>query len=162
MRRLRNILLTATALMPIAPAFAGPQGGVVVNGSAQINNPGTANVTRSDVPRGWAGARHDGADGQHRRNGTSITRAGRPRRSPPSWFHAPGVRASIDEGERERRHDVQARKRERIGGRPSSDARDIAEGHPITTLPRDAYDAVVEGRRPPDRVGEEVYRRPEA
>ncbi|MGB9369089.1 MAG: filamentous hemagglutinin N-terminal domain-containing protein, partial [Xanthobacteraceae bacterium] len=31
--------------MPIAPAFAGPVGGVVVGGSAQINNPGTANVT---------------------------------------------------------------------------------------------------------------------
>ena len=45
MRRLRNILLTATALMPIAPAFAGPDGGVVVGGTAQINNPGTANVT---------------------------------------------------------------------------------------------------------------------
>src|SRR3954447_19946934 len=45
MRRLRNLLLTATALMPIAPALAGPNGGVVVNGSAQINNPGTANVT---------------------------------------------------------------------------------------------------------------------
>src|SRR3954465_14795813 len=45
MRRLRNLLLTATALMPIAPAYAGPNGGVVVGGSAQINNPGTANVT---------------------------------------------------------------------------------------------------------------------
>ena len=44
MRRLRNILLTATALMPL-PALAGPQGGVVVNGRAQINNPGTATVT---------------------------------------------------------------------------------------------------------------------
>src|SRR5256885_6551134 len=45
MRRLRNLLLTATALMPIAPAFAGPAGGVVVGGSATIQNPGTANVT---------------------------------------------------------------------------------------------------------------------
>ncbi|MEJ0078380.1 MAG: GLUG motif-containing protein [Alphaproteobacteria bacterium] len=45
MRRLRKILLTATALMPIAPALAGPNGGVVVGGSAQINNQGTANVT---------------------------------------------------------------------------------------------------------------------
>ena len=45
MRRLRNLLLITTALMPIAPALAGPQGGVVVGGSAQINNPGTANVT---------------------------------------------------------------------------------------------------------------------
>jgi filamentous hemagglutinin family protein len=45
MRRLRNLLLTATALMPIAPALAGPQGGVVVGGSAQIQNQGTANVT---------------------------------------------------------------------------------------------------------------------
>src|ERR1043165_7231215 len=45
MRRLRNILLITTALMPITPVFAGPNGGVVVNGSAQINNPGSANVT---------------------------------------------------------------------------------------------------------------------
>src|SRR5437868_10017485 len=45
MRRLRNLLLTATALMPIAPALAGPNGGVVVGGSATINSPGTANVT---------------------------------------------------------------------------------------------------------------------
>src|SRR4051794_15643662 len=45
MRRLRNILLTATALMPIAPAFAGPNGGVVVGGSAKINTQDTANVT---------------------------------------------------------------------------------------------------------------------
>ena len=45
MRRLRNILLTATALMPIAPALAGPNGGVVVGGSAQISNQGSANVT---------------------------------------------------------------------------------------------------------------------
>src|SRR3954447_7924541 len=45
MRRLRNLLLTATALMPIAPALAGPNGGVVVGGSAQINHQGTANVT---------------------------------------------------------------------------------------------------------------------
>src|SRR5436190_14676289 len=45
MRRLRNLLLTATALMPIAPAFAGPAGGVGVGGSATIQNPGTANVT---------------------------------------------------------------------------------------------------------------------
>jgi len=44
MRRLRNLLLITTALMPM-PALAGPQGGVVVGGSAQINNPGTANVT---------------------------------------------------------------------------------------------------------------------
>ena len=44
MRRLRNLLLTATALMPV-PALAGPQGGVVVGGSAQIQNQGTANVT---------------------------------------------------------------------------------------------------------------------
>src|SRR4051794_34846930 len=45
MRRLRNLLLTATALMPIAPALAGPNGGVVVGGSATINHQGTANVT---------------------------------------------------------------------------------------------------------------------
>src|SRR3954454_6027392 len=45
MRRLRNILLTATALMPIAPALAGPNGGVVVGGSAKINTQDTANVT---------------------------------------------------------------------------------------------------------------------
>src|SRR3954471_17234147 len=45
MRRLRNLLLTATALMPIAPALAGPNGGVVVGGSAQINHQGSANVT---------------------------------------------------------------------------------------------------------------------
>src|ERR1043165_789562 len=45
MRRLRNILLITTALMPITPVFAGPDGGVVVGGSAQINNPGSANVT---------------------------------------------------------------------------------------------------------------------
>src|SRR5436305_3906924 len=45
MRRLRNLLLTATALMPIATALAGPNGGVVVGGSAHINNQGTANVT---------------------------------------------------------------------------------------------------------------------
>ncbi len=44
MRRLRNLLLITTALMPM-PALAGPQGGVVVGGSAQISNPGTANVT---------------------------------------------------------------------------------------------------------------------
>jgi len=29
----------------LSPAFAGPNGGVVVGGSAQISNPGTANVT---------------------------------------------------------------------------------------------------------------------
>src|SRR3954462_14644846 len=45
MRRLRNILLTATALMPIAPAFAGPNGGVVVGGSAKINTQDAAHVT---------------------------------------------------------------------------------------------------------------------
>src|SRR3954453_6538584 len=45
MRRLRNILLTATVLMPIAPAFAGPNGGVVVGGSAKINTQDAANVT---------------------------------------------------------------------------------------------------------------------
>src|SRR6478735_11111277 len=46
-RRLRYLLLTSTALMPFAfsPALAGPNGGVVVGGTAQINNPGTANVT---------------------------------------------------------------------------------------------------------------------
>src|SRR6185295_2544055 len=38
-------LLAATALVPVAPALAGPNGGVVVGGSAQINNQGTANVT---------------------------------------------------------------------------------------------------------------------
>src|SRR6185503_10373487 len=47
MQRLRNLLLTATALMPLAltSAMAGPDGGVVVGGAAAINNPGTANVT---------------------------------------------------------------------------------------------------------------------
>ena len=44
MQRLRNILLITTALMPV-PALAGPIGGQVVGGNAQINNPGTANVT---------------------------------------------------------------------------------------------------------------------
>ena len=43
--RLRHLLLISTALMPLAAALAGPNGGVVVGGSAQINNPGTANVT---------------------------------------------------------------------------------------------------------------------
>src|SRR5436309_10910553 len=47
MQRLRKILLISTALMPLAAvgASAGPNGGTVVGGSAQINNPGTANVT---------------------------------------------------------------------------------------------------------------------
>ena len=47
MQRLQRLLLLSTALMPlgIAPAMAGPAGGVVVGGSANIQNPGTANVT---------------------------------------------------------------------------------------------------------------------
>src|SRR2546423_10756988 len=47
MQRLRKLLLISTALMPLAlaSAFAGPDGGKVVSGSATINNPGTANVT---------------------------------------------------------------------------------------------------------------------
>ncbi len=46
MRHLRKLLALTTALMPLAwPAFAGPDGGVVVGGSATISNPGTANVT---------------------------------------------------------------------------------------------------------------------
>src|SRR4029077_9561949 len=47
MRRLRNLLLTATALVPIGalPALAGPNGGVVVGGSATIQRQGSANVT---------------------------------------------------------------------------------------------------------------------
>jgi len=37
--------LPSLAFLLMSPAFAGPAGGVVVGGSAQINNPGTANVT---------------------------------------------------------------------------------------------------------------------
>src|SRR3954452_138381 len=46
-RPLRNLALATTALLPlgIGYAFAGPQGPVVVGGSANISNPGTANVT---------------------------------------------------------------------------------------------------------------------
>ncbi|TMJ03978.1 MAG: filamentous hemagglutinin N-terminal domain-containing protein [Alphaproteobacteria bacterium] len=44
-RLLRYLLLTASALMPITPALAGPNGGTVVGGSATINNQGSANVT---------------------------------------------------------------------------------------------------------------------
>src|ERR1700730_4194047 len=47
MMRLRNLLLVATALMPLfgVPAFAGPEGAVVVGGQVNVQNPGTANVT---------------------------------------------------------------------------------------------------------------------
>ena len=47
MQRFRNLLLIATALTPLAltSATAGPDGGVVVGGHAQINNQGSANVT---------------------------------------------------------------------------------------------------------------------
>src|SRR6266699_1664948 len=47
MMRLRTLLLTTTALMPFfgVPAFAGPEGASVVNGSVSVQNPGTANVT---------------------------------------------------------------------------------------------------------------------
>ena len=47
MMRLRNLLLTTTALMPFAfaSALAGPNGATVVGGSVNVLNPGTANVT---------------------------------------------------------------------------------------------------------------------
>jgi filamentous hemagglutinin family protein len=47
MMRLRNLLLITTALMPFfgVPAFAGPEGAVVVGGQVNVQNPGTANVT---------------------------------------------------------------------------------------------------------------------
>src|SRR6185295_15184772 len=46
-RLLCCLLLTASALMPLAvtDAIAGPDGGVVVGGQANIQNPGTAHVT---------------------------------------------------------------------------------------------------------------------
>src|SRR6185295_1352216 len=47
MQRLRNLLLVTTALLPFlaAPAAGGPSGATVVGGSANVQNPGTANVT---------------------------------------------------------------------------------------------------------------------
>ena len=47
MMRLRTLLLTTTALMPFfgVPAFAGPEGAVVIGGQVSVQNPGTANVT---------------------------------------------------------------------------------------------------------------------
>jgi filamentous hemagglutinin family protein len=47
MQHLRNIVLSATALLPLfaAPALAGPDGATVVGGQANVQNPGTAHVT---------------------------------------------------------------------------------------------------------------------
>src|SRR5437764_9382175 len=51
MQRVRNLLLTTAALLPLlaADAGAGPNGGTVVGGAATINNPGTANVTINQI-----------------------------------------------------------------------------------------------------------------
>src|SRR5262245_47173119 len=45
--RIRPLLLTTTALMPIvlAPALAGPEGGTVVGGAATISGQGSSHVT---------------------------------------------------------------------------------------------------------------------
>src|SRR4051812_50045656 len=44
--RMRTLLLTTTALMPIvlAPALAGPEGGTVVGGAATISGQGSSHV----------------------------------------------------------------------------------------------------------------------
>ena len=43
--RLRHLLLISSALIPLAPAHAGPNGANVVAGSATVSGQGSANVT---------------------------------------------------------------------------------------------------------------------